>query len=115
MIASPSAGESTSEAPVAPPPVDSSGPAVMTVHGLLARLFWRFKGHYLLFAYLAIQGWVIYLSYAFLHREYIATLTGTGAQLALGIYGIAVVFLVAELARVTGIPEHSNGQPGANA
>lgn len=71
----------------------------MTLWQLLWRLFWRNRWLYLLYAYLAVQGWVIFLGPAFLAREFFDTLSGH-ARLGVGIYGIAALLVAVELARV---------------
>lgn len=71
----------------------------MTLWQMLWRLFWHNRWHYLLFGYLAVQGWVIFLAPALLSREFFDTLSGH-ARLSVGIYGIAALLLGMEVARV---------------
>lgn len=71
----------------------------MTLWQTLWWLFWRHRWLYLLYAVLALLGWVIFLAPALLAREFFDALTGN-ARLSVGIYGIAALLVGLELGRV---------------
>ncbi|HEU5317891.1 MAG TPA: hypothetical protein VFX49_17400, partial [Chloroflexota bacterium] len=69
-----SAAASVTASPNGSTPRD--GPQTMSTYGFIARLFWRFKGQFVVFTLLSILGWAFQLCMPFISRAFINTLTG---------------------------------------
>ena len=78
----------------------ADAPQTMSTYAFVGRVFWRFKGLFVVYTLLSTLAWAIQLSTPFLSRAFINTLTGD-APATVGIHGLAVLWLMAELGRVT--------------